>query len=73
LSPLKGEHACHIEDKSHENDAEMCWKTSPEVFEESEESNNGYMTLGDDDEPYGSDTPLRLIQHDLDSAQANIA
>ena len=70
LGPLESERACHIEDRS---DAGSCQKASPALFEESEESSDGCMTLGDDDEPYNSETPSRIIRRDFDSARANVA
>ena len=69
-SPLESERAHHIEDES---DAGSCRKASPALFEESEESSDGCITLGDDDEPYDSDTPSRMIRRDFDSARANVA
>jgi hypothetical protein len=71
-SPLESERAHHIEDES---DAGSCRKASPALFEESEESSDGCITLGDDDEPYDSDTPSesRMIRRDFDSARADVA
>ena len=70
LGPLESERACHIEDRSN---AGSCRKASLALFEESEESSNRCMTLGDDDEPYNSETPSRIIRRDFDSARANVA
>ena len=60
-SPLESERAHPIDD---EIDSRSCWKASPALFEESEESGDGCTTVGDDDESKTGAPSLRLIQRD---------